>query len=126
METMPEGVTLALSDIEFHTGKEGTGHGGPIDVARIAVGTLVEILLVGIEDVLEAGVHLECGMPVETEIIGHLEAHIHEATRATGAVGRDIARMMLHKHGARIGARKGYGQGLEGRPGGSAIAVCAP
>ena len=54
METMPEGVTLALSDIEFHTGKEGTGHGGPIDVARIAVGALVEVALVTIEYILYA------------------------------------------------------------------------
>ena len=69
METMPEGVTLALSDIEFHTGKEGTGHGGPIDVARIAVGTFVEILLVGIEDILYAHMQVEMTKSLEAEFV---------------------------------------------------------
>ena len=43
------------SDVDGEADEEGAGAGGAVDVAGVAQGALVEVVLVGVENVLEAG-----------------------------------------------------------------------
>lgn len=52
--------------------------GGTVDVTGVAVPTLVEILLIGIDDVLDTTVDLEGDVLVDGEVVGQLHIYLHK------------------------------------------------
>ena len=76
----------------FTSYKEAARHPGAVDVFRIAVGTLVEVFLILVEEILDAGVHLKGYAAVNREVVGHFEVDIPEVGRFLLPVVRDIAR----------------------------------
>ena len=101
----------------FTSYKEAARHPGAVDVFRIAVGTLVEVFLILVEEILDAGVHLKGYAAVNREVVGHFEVDIPEVGRFLLPVVRDIAREVLHQHtsgvssGQRDGERPPRGEG---------------
>lgn len=98
--------------------------GGTIDVTGVAVPTLVEILLIGIGDVLDATVDLEGDVLVDGEVVGQLHIYLHKPR------GMDRYRFfhtrtgrMAYEHAARIVAREGGRETLDGGEGSREIAV---
>lgn len=60
--------------------KEVAGKGRPVNVARVAVRSGVEIVLEGVEHVLHSCVQLQRETPEHLEVICRLEANIPEVT----------------------------------------------
>ena len=47
-----------MSVTDLYSCKEGAGYAWPIDVARVSVGTFIEITLVVIEDIIQTDIQL--------------------------------------------------------------------
>ena len=68
-----------------------------IEVAGVAVGTLVEVLLEGIEEVLHATVQLELQVFAEHEGIVHLDIEIEEIGGVDQLILGDVAVRIVHR-----------------------------
>ena len=96
---------------------------GAVDILRIAVLALVEVVLIGIEEVLHAGIHLERHSLIERDVVGYLQVHVEEVGRRLFPILGDVARHVLHEHTASVSARKRDAQGFPWREGRGEIAV---
>lgn len=76
-------------DADFNAGKVGAGHAGAVDVTRVAGGVAVEVLLIGIENVLNAGIELQTYV-VDVEVVGNLRTQFKETGGFYQYVGRTV------------------------------------
>ena len=70
-------------------------HAGTVDITRIAVLALVEIILIGIEDILHAGIHLQGYGLKQRNIIAHLQVQVEEIG-CRHILIRDIVLSLIH------------------------------
>ena len=69
-------------------------------------GSLVEIILIGVEDILYSGVHLQgCGLE-DREVVRQLQVQVEEITSLLLTILGNVTRQVLHQHAARIGSRQ--------------------
>ena len=119
-------VIPSLPSIRNLTAYEITSrHAGTVDITRIAVLALVEIILIGIEDVLYASIHLQGYGLKQRNIITHLQVQVEEIGRRHILI-RDIVsfpQVVLHQHVARIRSRQGKRQTLHRRKGGCQVTI---
>ena len=73
-----KGSGKALSINDFHASKEATGLSRTVDVGRVASPTAVEVLLIGVGEVLNAGVHLQLYVIGEPDIVGQFRVEREE------------------------------------------------
>lgn len=76
---------------ELYSRKEASWRGRAVHIAGIAVGTLVEILLPGIQEVLNTGIELEIDMTVKFEVVGDLEIEVEKSRRLFRTVLLNVA-----------------------------------
>lgn len=77
-----------------------------IDIPGIPMRSLVEIILIGVEDILYSGVHLQgCGLE-DREVVRQLQVQVEEITSLLLTILGNVTRQVLHQHAARIGSRQ--------------------
>ena len=83
-----------------------SGNPRAIDIPGIPVRSLVEIILIGVEDILYSGVHLQgCGLE-DREVVRQLQVQVEEITSLLLTILGNVTRQVLHQHAARIGSRQ--------------------
>ena len=90
--------------------KEVAGKGRPVNVARVAVRSGVEIVLEGVEHVLHSCVQLQRDTPEHLEVICRLEANIPEVTCLYRHIVLQHSRVVLHQHASRVCSSQCKGQ----------------
>ena len=63
---------------------------------------LVEVSLVGVEDIADSGIDLKCYGLVYLEVVCDLEVQLEEPGGDFSPVFRDISPMVLHQHTAGV------------------------
>ena len=92
---------VSASDLQADAGEEGAWGGGAIDVARIAVHTLVQVALEMVEQVLHTRVHLQRIVLIQWDIVAELQVPLEENRCLYLLVLLYITREVLHQHAAR-------------------------
>ena len=96
-----------------------------IDVAGVAVPSLVEVLLVRIGDVLHTAIHLKCEILVDGEVVCQLEIYLHEfgSVYCHGCFN-PRACSVTNEHTASVVSGYGSCETLHGCEGSCEVAVC--
>ena len=110
-------MTGGFSIVDLTSRKITPRHPRAIDIPGIPMRSLVEIILIGVEDILYSGVHLQgCGLE-DREVVRQLQVQVEEITSLLLTILGNVTRQVLHQHAARIGSRQGSGETLERREG---------
>ena len=85
------GENFGSSIEQLDTNEVSTWLGRSIEIARVTIRTLVQVLLEGIEDVLYTSVYLKLQVFVQHEGVVNLRIEVKEVRRVYQLVLRDVA-----------------------------------
>lgn len=101
--------------VELKSGKEAARGTGAVDVGRVSAGTTIEVVLEGIQDILDTGMELKGVVFIDRQRVLHFHTHLEEGRRLEGAGTCDSGRLsgsvlqaLLHDGGS--GSAGKFGQ----------------
>ena len=113
-----------FSEADFRPDEPAARQRRPVDVAGIALPALVEIRLVGVEEILHAGVELQGERSEDREFVGQFDVQREEVGRGDCHVDRRARTCgVLDEHLSGVGARQRDVEPLHGDEVGCQVAV---
>ena len=99
-------MTGGFSIVDLTSREITPRHPRAIDIPGIPMRSLVEIILIGVEDILYSGVHLQGYGLEDREVVRQLQVLVEEITSLLLTILGNVTRQVLHQHAARIGSRQ--------------------